>query len=125
MKGDFNNLDKNTLILAQKIYDVINSKKAISIEVLDVHHLTTLTDIFIIAVANNIRQTQAIADEIEEFLGNYTLSHPVPLLQKEGYTSAKWILLDYGSIIVHVLHQEDATFYALGRLWKDAQIITF
>ncbi|WP_069997942.1 ribosome silencing factor [Cellulosilyticum sp. I15G10I2] len=114
-------MDKNTLILAKQIYDIINNKKATSIEVLDVHQLTTLTDIFIIAVATNIRQTQAITDEIEEFLTDYQ----VPLLQKEGYTTAKWILLDYGNIIVHVLHQEDAAFYGLNRLWKDAKVITF
>ena len=121
MKGDFNHLDNNIWILAKKIHDVINTKKVISIEVLDVHQLTTLTDVFIIAVASNVRQTQAITDEIEEFLTDYQ----VPLLQKEGYTTARWILMDYGSIIIHVLHQEEAGFYALDRLWKDAQVINF
>jgi ribosome-associated protein len=114
-------LEKNTLILAKRIYDAINSKSPISIDVLDVHQLTTLTDIFIIAVANNIRQTQAIADEIEEVL----TEERVPLLQKEGHTTAKWILLDYGTVIVHILYKEDATFYALDRLWKDAKKVTF
>ncbi len=109
------------MILAKQIYDAINRKKAVNIEVLDVHQLTTLTDIFIIATANNIRQTQAIADEIEEVL----TKEQIILKQKEGYTTAKWILLDYGNIIVHILHEEDASFYALGRLWKDAKSITF
>lgn len=114
-------MDKNTLLLAKQIYDAVNSKNAISIQVLDVHQLTTLTDIFIIATANNIRQTQAIADEIEEVL----IDDKILLLQKEGYQAAKWILLDYGRVIVHVFYKEDATFYALDRLWKDAKTITF
>ncbi|MDF2593844.1 MAG: iojap-like protein [Clostridia bacterium] len=122
MKGDFNNLNKNTVTLAEKIYDIINSKSASSIQILDVHELTTLTDIFIIAVASNIRQTQAIADEIEKVL---TSDKELILLQKEGGSTAKWILLDYGYVIVHILHQEDAAFYALDRLWKDAKVITF
>lgn len=122
MKGDFNNLNKNTVTLAKKIYDIINGKSASSIQILDVHELTTLTDVFIIAVASNIRQTQAIADEIEKVL---TSDKELILLQKEGGSTAKWILLDYGYVIVHILHQEDAAFYALDRLWKDAKVITF
>ena len=114
-------MDNNTLLLTRKIYDAINSKSATSIQVLDVHQLTTLTDIFIIAIANNIRQTQAIADEVEEAIRDNKAS----LLQKEGYNSAQWILLDYGSVIVHVLYKEDAAFYGLDRLWKDAKVITF
>jgi ribosome-associated protein len=121
MKGDFNNLNKNTVTLAKKIYDIIDNKSASSIQILDVHELTTLTDIFIIAIANNIRQTQAIADEIEKVL----IADKELFLQKEGGSTATWILLDYGNVIVHVLHQEDAAFYALDRLWKDAKVITF
>jgi ribosome-associated protein len=109
------------LLLAKQIYTAINNKNATSVKILDVSQITTLTNIFIIAVANNIRQTQAISDEIEEVLMRDT----IPLLQKEGYGTAKWILLDYGTVIVHVLYKEDAEFYALDRVWKDAKNITF
>lgn len=88
---------------------------------IDVHQLTSLTDLFIIVTADNIKQTQAIADAIELFL----IEEQVQLRQKEGYLTAKWILLDYGCIIIHVLHQEEAKFYALNRLWKDGKLIDF
>lgn len=114
-------MDQNTFTLAKKIFDAINRKNATSVQILDVHQLTTLTDIFIIAIASNTRQTQAIADEIEEAL----IDENIRLLQKEGAVTAQWILLDYGPIIVHILYKEDAAFYALDRLWKDAKPIAF
>ena len=99
----------------------MNQKNPTSIQILDVHEITPLTDVFIIAIASNIRQTQAIADQVEDvLLKNGILPH-----QKEGYQTAKWILIDYGDVIVHVLYKEDAAFYALDRLWKDAKIIDF
>lgn len=114
-------MDKNTLSVAKGICNAINKKNPTTVQVLDVHQLTTLTDIFVIAVAGNIRQTQAITDEIEEVMADCQ----IPLLQKEGYGTAKWILLDYGTVIVHILYKEDAAFYALDRLWKDAKEINF
>ena len=62
-----------------------------------------------------------MADEIEEILSEAGYE-PV---HKEGYQSATWILLDYGQVIVHILEEENAHFYGLDRLWKDAPIIAF
>lgn len=107
--------------LGKCIVEAIEKKKVVQVEALDVHELTPLTDLFVIAVASNTRQTQAMADEVEEMLSEIG-QYPV---HKEGYHSATWILLDYGQVIVHILEEENAQFYGLSRLWKDAQPIDY
>ncbi len=114
-------LYNDKLSFAKQIYDAVNKKKPISVTVLDVHHLTSFADLFIIVVAPNTKQTQAISDEVEETL----IRDNKYLRQKEGYDTANWILLDYDNIIVHILYKEDAEFYDLERLWKDAKRINF
>lgn len=105
--------------LGKQIAKVIEKKKVITLELLDVRELTPLADLFIIATASNVRQTQAIADEVEETLENMNYD----LFHKEGYQTATWILLDYGDIIVHILEEKYAQFYQLNRLWQDAKSI--
>ena len=119
MKGELNQLRRQTYILGKQIVDVINEKKIISLDVLDVGELTPLAELFIIAIAPNVRQTKAIADAVEEKLEILEKE----LIHKEGYQSANWILLDYGDIIIHILDEEDAAFYKLLRLWQDAKKI--
>lgn len=114
-------LNTATYTLGKYIVKAIEKKKVISVETLDVHELTSLADLFIIAVAPNVRQTQAMADEVEELLEQKGY-FPV---HKEGYQTATWILLDYGSVIVHILEEENAQFYGLTRLWKDAPTIEY
>lgn len=99
----------------------IQKKKVVTVEALDVHELTPLADLFIIAVAPNVRQAQAMSDEVEDLLAREGYA----LIQKEGYQTATWILLDYGRVIVHILEQESADFYGLNRLWKDAPHIEY
>lgn len=107
---------------AHKIFKILDTKKLENIEVLDVHDLTTLADVFIIAVANNTRATKALADELEFRLEH---EHEMYVYQKEGYNTGTWILMDYGHIIVHILFKEDAEFYGLERLWDDGKTIIF
>lgn len=114
-------MNTTTYELGKQIVKAVEKKKVIKVEVLDVHDLTTLADLFIIAVASNVRQTQAMADEVEELLAE---EGHVPI-HKEGYQTATWILLDYGQVIVHILEEENAQFYGLSRLWKDANIIDY
>lgn len=111
----------NTYDLGKQIVYAIEKKKSITCTILDVHELTPLADLFIITTASNTRQTQAIADEIEEALKQ--IGHLA--FHKEGYHTANWILLDYGEIIVHILEEQYARFYQLDRLWQDAKKIEF
>ncbi|OON99581.1 MAG: ribosome silencing factor [Epulopiscium sp. Nele67-Bin004] len=112
-------MEKCQEALATKIVDILNRKKVDSIELIDVKELTALTDYFVIAVCSNVRQTKATAEELEYQLEkDGYFAH-----QKEGYVSARWILLDYLGVIVHVLYKEDADFYGIQRLWSDGNKI--
>ncbi|MBE5040295.1 ribosome silencing factor [Ructibacterium gallinarum] len=98
------------------IFQVLDSKKAKDIEVLDVRGLTTLADYFIIATGGSDRQVQALCDHVEEELEKQDV-FPV---NKEGYRSGEWVLLGYDDAIVHIFQQEPRDFYDLARIWKDA-----
>jgi len=92
-------------------------KKAEQVHVLDLRKGSAFTDFFIIATGNNIRQVQAIADGIQETLKKDGVR---PALI-EGYSRGEWILLDYFDFIVHVFLPTTREFYALERLWGDAE----
>ncbi len=115
-KGELYLLNTDTYRLGKQIIEALNKKKIIKVDLLDVAQITPLAELFIIAIASNIRQTKAMADEVEESLAKL---NKLPI-HKEGYQSANWILLDYGDIIVHILDEEHAQFYGLTRLWQDA-----
>ena len=91
------------------------SKKALDIVVLDLREITSLADYFIICTGTNIRQNQAIADEIHlkvKDRGELPIS-------VEGYDNAEWVLMDYGDFLVHVFLEKTRTYYDLERLWGD------
>ncbi|MFD1718322.1 ribosome silencing factor [Georgenia deserti] len=90
-------------------------KKAHEIIALDVSERLVLTDAFLVASGDNERQVRSIVDGVDEAL------HKVgaKAARKEGLDEARWVLLDYGDIVVHVQHDEDREYYALERLWKD------
>jgi ribosome-associated protein len=95
-----------------------SEKKATDMVVLDLREIASFTEFFIIASGSNQRPVQAICDEITEQLKKQLNSRPVRV---EGYTSAEWVLLDYGDFIVHVFNKESREFYDLERLWRDAR----
>ncbi len=82
----------------------------------DVSDVLAITDAFLLASAPNDRQVKSIVDEIEERLTKVLDVKPV---RREGDREARWVLLDYVDIVVHVQHSEERVFYALERLWKD------
>ncbi len=90
-----------------------------NIVALDVTELMPLTDVFLLASGRNERQVSSIADEIEEKM----LEAGVKMLRREGKTQARWILLDFGDVICHVMHEEDRMYYSLERLWKDSPVV--
>ncbi|GII54736.1 ribosomal silencing factor RsfS [Planotetraspora thailandica] len=86
----------------------------------DVSDQLVITDAFVLCSASNDRQVRAVVDEIEERLRIEADAKPV---RREGEREGRWVLLDYLDIVVHVQHEEDRTFYALERLWKDCPSI--
>jgi ribosome-associated protein len=92
-------------------------KKAHDLVVLDLREVASFTDYFVIASGTNVRQVQAVADEVQEQLRKHLNVRPARV---EGYNSAEWVLLDYGDFIVHVFEEKSRRFYDLERLWRDA-----
>lgn len=95
-----------------------SEKKAFDITAIDLREIASFTEFFIIASGSNMRQVQAISDEITEKLRDQLHSRVVRI---EGYTAGEWILLDYGDFIVHIFEQKARQFYDLERLWRDAK----
>lgn len=93
--------------------------KAQEIIALDVSGQLVLTDAFVIASGTNERQVGAIVDAVEEALHKLGAKP----LRREGKQEGRWVLIDFGDIVVHVQHAEDRVYYALERLWKDCPVI--
>jgi ribosome-associated protein len=96
-----------------------DSKQAEDIVALDVSGPLPLTDAFVIATGRNERNVVAIAGEVEDKM----LEAGAKTLRREGRAEGRWILLDFGDIVVHVFHEEDRMYYSLERLWKDCPTI--
>lgn len=98
----------------------LEEKKAIDIKIIDISHISTLADYFIIASGSNRSQVQAMADAVDEALDKMG----VHSRSTEGYQNANWILLDYGDIVVHLFDEENRLFYDLERIWRDGRVIS-
>ncbi len=85
----------------------------------DVSDQLAITDAFVLASATNERQVNAIVDEVEDKLREVG-AKPI---RREGQREGRWVLLDYGEIVVHVQHEDERQFYALERLWRDCPSI--
>ena len=101
------------------IINAIKDKLGENIVVLDIKKVSTISEYFIIASADNERKVSGIAKNVEDEMKN--ISHFAS--SKEGYDTQKWIVLDYGECIVHIFKNEERDFYDLERLWKDAPYI--
>ena len=93
-----------------------SAKKATDLVLLDLRKIASFTEFFLICTGASTRQVQAISNAIEETLR----TNGKRPLHIEGYSSAEWILLDYGDFIVHVFSPASRRFYDLERLWRDA-----
>ncbi len=96
-----------------------SEKLAEDIVALDVSERLALSDVFLIASAPSERQVNAIVDGIEDELSTFDLKP----IRREGRSGGRWVLLDYGNLVIHVQHEEDRVFYALERLWKDCPVV--
>ncbi len=110
---------KQAIAATQIAADAALDKLAENLVALDVTSHLALTDVFLLASGRSERQVAAISDSIEEKM----LESGIKLLRREGKTLARWILLDFGDVIVHVMHEEDRVFYSLERLWNDCPVV--
>lgn len=105
--------------LAQKLVKVLDSKKAQDIKVLKTFDVTVLADYFIICTATSTTQIKTLTGEVEKVAKD----NDEPLPRSEGYRSGGWVLVDFGSVIVHLFLKDLREFYSLERLWGDAESI--
>jgi ribosome-associated protein len=105
----------------EQIIEWIEEKNGQDTEAIDVKELTAVTDYFIITSGNSERQVKAIAEYLDEKASNPETS--MKLLGIEGKKEGRWILLDFGDIVVHVFHHEEREFYNIERLWRDGTTI--
>ena len=103
----------------QDLKDALDKKFGQDIMVMDLRNVTTIADFFVIVTGGSTPQLQALADTAEEVLKK----HDIPLHHVEGLRAGEWVLLDFGSIIVHLFDKESREFYKLERVWGDAQIV--
>ena len=112
-------MEKNPEALVKLAVKALEEKKASDITVLDIRGLSIVADYFIIASGDNIRQTAALYDSVEETLGRAGFE----MRQSEGKSAANWILMDYNDVIIHIFDKENRLFYNIERIWKDGKKI--
>jgi ribosome-associated protein len=106
---------ERSLELARTAATAADDKLATTIAGIDVSEQLALTDVFVIVSAATDRQVGAIVDEVEDQLRE----HGAKPIRREGERDGRWVLLDFGDIVVHIQHDEEREFYELERLWKD------
>jgi ribosome-associated protein len=94
-------------------------KLATDVLAIDVSDQLVITDVFVLAAAPNDRQVRAIVEAVEERL----LKSGVKPVRREGEREGRWVLLDFGDLVVHVQHAEEREYYALERLWRDCPLV--
>ena len=108
MKYDFH---EDVLSAAKQLY----AKKAEDVRVLRVTHLTIVADYFILASGRSDVHVKSLCDEIRKLMQEKGRDQ----LRIEGYREGRWIVIDYGDILIHIFHRTEREFYGLERLWTD------
>ena len=106
---------ERSIELAKTAALAADDRLATTIVGIDVSEQLALTDAFVIVSAASDRQVNAIVDEVEDKLREKG-AKPI---RREGERDGRWVLLDFGDIVVHVQHDEERDFYELERLWRD------
>jgi ribosome-associated protein len=109
-------MDQNLLIAKEAVLE----KKAMNVTIMDLRGISSVTDYFLICSGLNPVQVRAITDHVIDKMKEAGF----PLPAKEGYHDGRWILLDCGNLVIHVMQQNEREFYALENLWHDAKVLT-
>ena len=111
--------ERAPLDIARRIVELAEDKKAAEIVLLDLGSLTTMADYFVICSGGSERQLDAITDGIVESLR----AEGVRPIGREGVAASHWVLLDFGSVIMHVFTPPERDFYGLEKHWSEARTI--
>lgn len=111
--------ERSSLELARRIVELAEDKKAADIVLLDLTGLTTVADYFVVASGGSERQLGAIADGIVSAMRD----EKVHTYGREGTAASHWVLIDFGSVIVHVFTPPERDYYQLERRWSEAKTV--
>ena len=106
-------MEKEPKTLALEVAKLLRDKRAEELLVLDIEHLTVLASYMVVCSGRSTIQVKAMADELEEKLPE---QQPI---RREGYAEGRWIVLDYGSVLVHIFHEQEREYNHMERLWMD------
>lgn len=106
---------ENTREMVMKMAELLDKKGALDIQILEVGHMTSITDYFLIASGRNTMSVRSLAEDLEDKLAEEDI---LPR-RTEGLRESRWIVLDYTSVIVHIFHPEERQYYNIERLWQD------
>ena len=99
---------------ALKIAEALDSKKGQDIRIIYVADKTIISEYFVIASASSSTLVHTLADIVEE----KTAEAGYPPMRMEGVSEARWVVMDFGDVLVHIFHNEEREFYQLERLWE-------
>jgi ribosome-associated protein len=111
--------ERSSIDIARRIVELAEDKKAADIVLFDLTGLTTFADYFVIASGGSDRQLDAIADGIVSGMRD----EKVRPFGREGTAASHWVLIDFGSVIVHVFTPPERDFYQLERHWSEAKTV--
>ena len=105
--------------LMKAVYDALAEKQGKDITVIDIHEISTLADYFIITHGGNTPHVESLVDCVQE-----TMDKAGAVCRSvEGLRGGRWVLLDYGDIVVNVFSKEDRMWYDLERIWRDGKLV--
>lgn len=99
--------------------DAVKDKKAKDVVILNIEEISVVCNYFIICTGLSSTQVKAIAENTEQKLKE----HGITKLRMEGFRDAHWVLIDFGTVVVHIFQESDREFYNLERLWGDARVV--
>ncbi|MHB1651022.1 MAG: ribosome silencing factor [Desulfitobacteriaceae bacterium] len=105
----------------KQVVDFVGDKKGHDTVLLNLKGISMVTDYFLITTGNTTTQVKAIAD----YLGDKIETLGIPVLRVEGLPDAKWVLIDCGDLVVHIMTPDQRDFYNLERLWGDAEVLAY
>ena len=112
---------ENPRALAEAVCAYLEDKKGEEISIIDTSNSSINTDFFVLCNGTSVTHIKSLADAVDEKMQE---QHGMVPKHVEGYKTARWILMDYGDVVVHVFHKEDRAFYNLDKLWAEGLVIT-
>ncbi len=104
----------------ERLYESLSQKQGQDITVIDIREVSDLADYFLITHGNNTPHVDALVDAAEETMDKLG----IPCRSREGLRGGRWVLLDYGDVVVNVFSKEDRMWYDLERIWRDGKRVT-